>query len=78
MHQSRPSVSEAVSERGEIDGAPSPDDALHRRENHGVGQTSGATSFETRAAPAPQDEGMKPCYDAVGLRAAAGRTCDHR
>ena len=34
MHPSRPSMCEAVSERGEIDGAPSPDDALHRRENH--------------------------------------------
>src|SRR5215472_10673265 len=28
---------------------------------------SRATSFETRAPPAPQDEGIKPCCDATGL-----------
>jgi hypothetical protein len=65
-------VSEAVSERCEINGAPSPDDAepvIGRAFARPVGiagrtmmfgQTSGATSFETRAAPAPQDEVMKP------------------
>ena len=48
---SRPSVSEAVSERRQNKHA-SPDDALHRRENHEARERfdTMASSFETRCA----------------------------
>jgi len=54
-HPSRPSHREAVA-NGANKGSPSLDDASRRQENHEA--SSGATSFETRAKRAPQDEGL--------------------